>query len=92
MNDDINHMKDMHEVQDNQPGPFNCVCCRGVAAKARSVHLMYPMDRRSGARPEGKGHLDTPTTDCALLQLDCAPGSSTSDPDLEGRGKGQSQP
>ena len=36
----IKYMKDIYEVQDFQPHTFNYVHCRGVAAKAGSVHLM----------------------------------------------------
>ena len=31
----------IHEVKDNQPLAFSHVCCRGVAARAGSVHLIY---------------------------------------------------
>ena len=36
--------------------PFNCVCCRGMAAKARSVHLVYSMDLKLGWEGGGRRH------------------------------------
>ena len=44
----VNHMKDIHGVKGNQPLSFNHVRCRGVAARAGSVHLIYSMDRKLG--------------------------------------------
>ena len=56
----LNHIKDISEVQDVWPRPFNCLCHRGVAAKAGSVHLMFLMDRKldqkGGARPYPHQH------------------------------------
>ena len=49
-------MKDIHEVKDNLPLSFNHVCCRGVAARAGSVHLIYSMDRKLGRNGGGKTH------------------------------------
>ena len=51
-------MKDIHEVKDTQPLSFNHGRCRGVAARAGSVHLIYSMDRKLG----WKGGARTPTT------------------------------
>ena len=50
-NDLGNHMKDIHEVKDNQPLSFNHVRCRGVAARAGSVHLMDRKLCRVRTRP-----------------------------------------
>ena len=41
-------MKDIHEVKDTQPLSFNHFHCRGEAARARSVHLIYLMDQKLG--------------------------------------------
>ena len=51
----VNHMKDIHEVKDNQP--LNHVRCRGVAG---SVHLTYSMDRKGGTRPHPQQHHPVP--------------------------------
>ena len=66
-NDHLNHIKDMHEVQDIQPRPLNHVCCRGVEARAGSVHLMYSSNEWQ--RPEWKGRVSTPRTtpSCSYL-------------------------
>ena len=37
----LNHIDMRYIVQDIQSRPFNHVCCRGVAARAESVYLMY---------------------------------------------------
>ena len=44
----VNHMKNIHEVKDHQPLSFSHVHCRGVAARAGSVDLIYSMDRKLG--------------------------------------------
>ena len=49
-------MKDIHEVEDTQPLSFNHVHCRGVAARARSVHLIYTQWTGSWAEREGPEH------------------------------------
>ena len=49
-------MKDIHEVKDNQPLSFNHVRCRGVAARAGSVHLIYSMDRKLGRKGGARTH------------------------------------
>ena len=43
-------MKDIHQVQDLQPCPFNHVRCWDVAAKASSVHLTYSLDQKLGRK------------------------------------------
>ena len=47
-----------------QPRPFNCLCPRGVAARAGSVHLMFSMGRKlgrkGGARPHPHQHHPVP--------------------------------
>ena len=50
------HMKDIHEVKDNQPLTFSHVRCRGVAARAGSVHLIYSMDRKLGSKGGARIH------------------------------------
>ena len=50
----------MHEVQGVQPRPFNCACCRSVAAKAGSVHLMYSNDRKLGQKGGARTHPKQP--------------------------------
>ena len=54
-NDYINHMKDIHEVQDIQPRPFidNHIHWSGVAG---SVHLIYWMDRKLGQKGGVRTH------------------------------------
>ena len=47
----LNHIKDIHEVQDIQPRQFNYICYRGVAARARSVHLMHSNARKLQHHP-----------------------------------------
>ena len=47
-NGDLNHMKDITNIQDTQPLLFNHVSQRGVAAKAESV---LSMDRKLGREP-----------------------------------------
>ena len=49
-------MKDIHEVKDNQPLSFNHVHCRGVAARAGSVHLIYSIDRKLGQKGGDRTH------------------------------------
>ena len=60
-NGHLNHIKDIHEVQDIQPRPFSDV---GMAARARSVRLMYTddwkLDRKGGARTHPKQHHPLP--------------------------------
>ena len=54
-------MKDIHEVKDNQPLSFNHVRCRGVAARAGSVHLIYrKLGRKGGARTRPQHHHPVP--------------------------------
>ena len=43
----------MRYIQDTKPHPLNHVCCRGVTARARSIHLM------TGSHAEGQ---NTPKT------------------------------
>ena len=40
------------------------VCCRGVAARAGSVHLMYSDDPKRG-QPEGRGQHKPKTLSCS---------------------------
>ena len=49
-------MKDIHEVKDTQPLLFNHVRCRGVAARAGSMHLIYSMDWKLGWKGGAKTH------------------------------------
>ena len=55
-----NHIKNISEVKDVQPRPFDYLCPRGVAAKVRSVHLMFSKDwklgRKGGTRPHPQQH------------------------------------
>ena len=51
----VDNMKDIHWIQGLQQRPFNHVQCRSVAAKARSVHLIYSMNQKLG-RKGGAGH------------------------------------
>ena len=49
-------MKDIDEVKVTQPSSFNHVRCRGVAARARSVHFIYSMDQKLGRKGEARTH------------------------------------
>ena len=51
-NDLVNHTKDIHEIKDNQPLSFNHVHCRGVAARAGSVHTQWTGSWARRERPE----------------------------------------
>ena len=59
-----NHIKNISEVKDVQPRPFDYLCPRGVAAKAGSVHLMFSKDRKlgrkGGTRPHPQQHHPVP--------------------------------
>ena len=55
-------MKDIHEVKDIQPLSFNHVHCRGVAARARSVHT------GSWAIREGQEHAHNCSSRRPILQ------------------------
>ena len=48
--------KDIYEIQDTQPRSFNHACCRGMAAKAGSVHLIYSMDWKLGQKGGARTH------------------------------------
>ena len=52
----VNHMKDIHEVKDNQSLSFNHVRCRGVAARAGSVHLICSMNWKLGCKGGARTH------------------------------------
>ena len=56
----LNHIKVISKVHVVWPHPFNCPCLRSVAARAGSVHLMFSMDRKGGARPRPKQHHPVP--------------------------------
>ena len=43
-------LKDIHEVNDNQLLSLSHVRCRGVAARAGSVHLIYSVDQKLGQK------------------------------------------
>ena len=45
-------------VKDNQPLSFSHICCRGVAARAGSVYLIYSMDQKLGQK-EGLQEIST---------------------------------
>ena len=50
-------VKDIHEVKLNQPLSFNHICCRGVAARVGSVHLIdWKLGRKGGARTHPQWH------------------------------------
>ena len=60
-NDLVKNMKDIHEVKVTQSLSFNRIHCRGVAARAGSVHLIYSMDQKlGGARTHPQQHHPVP--------------------------------
>ena len=64
MTPNLNHIEVISEVHVVWPCPFNCLCLRGVAARAGSVHLMFSMDWKpswkGGARPRPKQYHHVP--------------------------------
>ena len=49
-------VNDIHEVKDTQLLSFNHVCCRGMAARAGSVHFINSMDRKLGRKVGARTH------------------------------------